>query len=140
MSLPVPPPGASDPVDVVDVVDVEALSRTARWWAELGDALADMGRRVGRLSEQIGHDWPDGRGHEWAERVVRLGQELGREAVAAAELGEAYARQAADPVRWGVPPPPRSPGMRLGGTEAQRADSERGIRIAELPVEASDAS
>ena len=93
-----------------------------------------MGRRVGRLSEQIGHDWPDGRGLEWAERVVRLGQELSREAGSAAELGEAYARQAADPVRWGLPLP-RSPGMRLGGTEAQRADSERGMRIAQLPAE-----
>jgi hypothetical protein len=133
MSRPVPPPGAADRVDV------ETLSRTARWWAELGDALADMGRRVGRLSEQICHDWPDGRGHEWAERVVRLGQELGREAGAAAELGEAYARQAADPVRWCLPPP-HPPGMRLGGTAAQRADSERGMRIAQLPVEDPETS
>jgi hypothetical protein len=128
MSRPLPPPGPAD------LVDVEILSHTARWWADLGDALADVGRRVGRLSEQIGHDWPDGRGLEWAERVVRLGKELGREAGAAAELGESYARQAADPVRWGLPPP-RSPGMRLGGTEAQRADSERGMRIAQLPAE-----
>jgi hypothetical protein len=122
------PPGPAD------LVDVEALSRTARWWAELGDVLADIGLRVSRLSEQIGHDWPDGRGHEWEERVVRLGQQLGREAGAAAELGAAYARQADDPVRWG-PLPSRSPGMRLGGTDAQRADSERGMRIAELPAE-----
>ncbi|GAA1188330.1 hypothetical protein [Pseudonocardia alaniniphila] len=128
MSRPVTPPGPVDPVDV------ETLSRTARWWADLGDALADMGRRVGRLSEQIGHDWPDGRGLEWAERVVRLGQELGREAGSAAELGEAYARQAADPVRLGLPSS-RLPGMRLGGTAAQRADSERGMRIAQLPAE-----
>jgi hypothetical protein len=133
MSRPVPPPGPAD------VADADTLSRTARWWAELGDTLADMGRRVGRLSEQIGHDWPDGRGHEWAERVVRLGQELGREAGAAAELAEAYARQAGDPVRWGLPPP-RSPGMRLGGTEAQRADSERGMRIAQIPVEDPETS
>ena len=128
MSRPLRPPGPAD------LVDVEILSRTARWWADLGDALADVARRVGRLSEQIGHDWPDGRGLEWAERVVRLGHELAQEAGAAAELSESYARQAADPVRWGLPPP-RSPGMRLGGTEAQRADSERGIRIAQLPAE-----
>ncbi|GAA3067099.1 hypothetical protein GCM10010464_34180 [Pseudonocardia yunnanensis] len=128
MSRPVPLPGPAD------LVDVETLSRTARWWAELGDALADMGRRVGRLSEQIGHDWPDGRGLEWAERVVRLGQELGREAGSAAELGEAYARQAADPAGVGLPSP-RTSGMRLGGTEAQRPDSERGMRIAQFPPE-----
>jgi hypothetical protein len=127
MSGPVPPPGHAD-------LDVETLSCTARWWAELGDTLADMGRRVGRLSEQIGHDWPDGRGLEWAERVVRLGQELGREAGSAAELGEAYARQAADLLRWSLSSP-RSPGMRLGATEAQRTDSERGMRIAQLPAE-----
>ncbi|WP_433289770.1 hypothetical protein ACQPZQ_40385 [Pseudonocardia sp. CA-142604] len=128
MTRPVPPPGPADPVDA------ETLSRTARWWAELGDTLADIGRRVGRLSEQISHDWPDGRGLEWAERVGRLGQELSREAGSAAELGEAYARQASDPVRLGLPSS-RIPGMRLGGTEAQRADSERGMRIAQLPAE-----
>jgi hypothetical protein len=64
-----------------------------------------------------------------------LGSLLGREASTAAELGESYARQAAD-----APTPPfpvtggtgRRTGMRLGGTDAQRADDERGMRIAEL--------
>lgn len=112
--------------------DVKALSCAGQWWTGLADALAEIGRQVGRLSEEITHDWPDGRGLEWVERTARLGHELGREAGAAAELGEAYARQAADPYRWD-PPPARHPGIRLGGTEARRVDDERGMRIAELP-------
>jgi hypothetical protein len=118
--------------------DADALYLIARSCAGLGDALADVGRRVRLLSEQIAHDWPDSRGHEWAQRSARLGHELGREAAAAAELGEAYARQAADPPGWGTLPPVVGPAarhsvIRLGGTEAQRVDEERGMRIGQLP-------
>jgi hypothetical protein len=112
--------------------DAEALSGAGQWWTGLADALAEIGRRVGRLSAEITQDWPDGRGQEWVERTAHLGHDLGREARAAAELGESYARQAADPYRWD-PPPARHTGVRLGSTEARRTDDERGMRIAELP-------
>jgi hypothetical protein len=130
VTRPVPPP------------DADALDLVARSCAGLGDALAEVGRRVRLLSEQIAHDWPDGRGHEWVQRTARLGHELGREAAAAVELGEAYARQAADPSAWGALPPVVGPaarhaGIRLGGTEAQRVDEGRGMRIAQLPDDAS---
>jgi hypothetical protein len=126
---PVPPP------------DAASLYLVARSCAGLGDALAEVGRRVRRLSEQIAQDWPDGRGHEWVQRTARLGNELGREAAAAVELGEAYARQAADPPAWGSVPPvvghaARHAGVRLGGTEAERVDDGRGMRIAQLPDDA----
>lgn len=100
----------------------------AQWWAGLAEALLDIGRRVGQLAEQIGLDWPDPAGREWAERAAQVRVELGREADAAAELGAGYAR--------GLPVPgsvDRRTGARLGGTEASRVDDERGIRIAELP-------
>jgi hypothetical protein len=105
----------------------------ARWCARLAEVLGDVGRRTAELGELVAQDWSDARGREWAERTSLLGALLGREATAAAELGDAYARQAAD-----APAPlfsggaGRRTGMRLGGTEAQRADDERGMRIAEL--------
>lgn len=113
----------------------DALRDAARWWAQLAEVLGDVGRRVAVLGEQVARDWPDVRGREWAERTSLLGTLLGREATAAAEQSEAYARQAADAP---VPPFPatggggRRTGMRLGGTDAQRVDDERGMRIAEL--------
>ncbi|GAA0910615.1 hypothetical protein [Pseudonocardia zijingensis] len=101
------------------------LLDAARWYARLGDVLADAGRRVAVLGELIGGDWPDARGREWAARTEQLGAELGREAGAAAELGAAHARQAGAGRRH--------TGMRLGGVEAERVEDERGMRIAELP-------
>lgn len=120
--------------------DPDALHATARWCAGLADRLSDVGRRVGRLSEQIAGDWPDDRGREWSERSALLHRELGRDAQAAADLGAELARRAAAAdLGEPTPPPPagvspaRPPGMRLGGTSATRVDDERGFRIAELP-------
>jgi hypothetical protein len=98
----------------------DALHEAARWCARLAEVLGDVGRRAGELGQLVARDWPDSRGHEWAERTSALGALLGREATAAAELGGSYTR--AD----------RRTGMRLGGTDAQRVDDERGMRIAEL--------
>ncbi|GAA1287201.1 hypothetical protein GCM10009609_61840 [Pseudonocardia aurantiaca] len=110
------------------------LREAAHWWTRLAEALADSGRRLGQLGEQIGRDWPDDRGREWAERTANVRAELGREAVVAAELGAEYARRSAD-AELSAPPTWSSvgrPGARLAGTEAKRADEERGMRIAEL--------
>lgn len=111
----------------------DPLLDAARWCARLAEVLGIVGRRAAELGEQVAHDWPDARGREWAERTSLLGALLGREATAAAELGEAYARQAADAPAPLVPGGAgRRTGMRLGGTDAQRVDEERGMRIAEL--------
>jgi hypothetical protein len=110
----------------------DRLLDAARWCAQLADALGDAGRRVAQLGELVARDWEDPRGREWAERTSLLGALLGREATAAAELGEACARQAADAPTSLFSGVGRRPGMRLGGTDAQRVDEERGMRIAEL--------
>jgi hypothetical protein len=104
----------------------------ARWCARLAEVLGDVGRRAVELGELLARDWPDGRGREWAERTSSLGALLGREAATAADLGEAYARQSADAPAPPFPGAGRRSGMRIGGTEAQRVDDERGMRIAEL--------
>jgi hypothetical protein len=115
----------------------EPLLEAARWCARLGEVLGDVGRRAAQLGELVGRDWPDANGREWAERASLLGSLLGREAAAAAELGGAYARQAAEspappPFPWVGGGAGRRTGMRLGGTDAERVDDERGMRIAEL--------
>ena len=117
----------------------DPLLAAARWCARLAEVLGDVGRRAVGLGESVAQDWPDPRGREWAERTSALGALLGREAIAAAELGQVYARQAADEPAPAAPPFPgtaggagRRTGMRLGGTDAQRVDDERGMRIAEL--------
>jgi hypothetical protein len=111
----------------------DPLADAARWCVRLAEVLGDVGRRAAELGELVGRDWPDLGGREWAERVSQLGALLGRESAAAGELGAAYAREAADaagPLSPGGAG--RRTGMRLGGTDAQRTDDERGMRIAEL--------
>jgi hypothetical protein len=124
--------------------DRDLLHTVARWCADLADVLTEVGVRVGRLAEQIGHDWPDDLGREWAGRAVLVRGELGRDAASAAELGAAALRSAEPDADGPTPFPapgagagrgtaPRA-GMRLGGTAASRVEDDRGIRIAELPV------
>jgi hypothetical protein len=112
----------------------DPLVQAARWCARLAEMLGDVGRRAARLGELVARDWPDANGREWAERTSLLGSLLGREATAAEELGAAYARQAdAVPLLPGAGGGAgRRTGVRLGGTDAERVDDERGMRIAEL--------
>jgi hypothetical protein len=122
--------------------DDDAALQAARWCGRIAEVLGDVGRRVAQLGEQVARDWPDDHGREWAQRTAEIRGSLGREAVAAAELGEAYSRQAAasdgpDPAGAPLPTVPgglasRRTGMRLGGTDAVRVEDERGMRIAEL--------
>lgn len=109
-----------------------APDAAAGWCAEVAAALLAASERVARLSVQVGEDWLDDRGREWAERAALLHRELDRAAARAAELG---ARQD-DPVP-AIPMPivPLGPrrGPRLGGTGGVRADDGTGMRIAELP-------
>jgi hypothetical protein len=124
-------------------LDDDAVRQAVHWYARLAELLADAGRRVGQLSEQLVHDWPDGHGREWSERASHIGSALGREAAVATELGEAYARQGYRTEDPGQAPPlaapgsaaGRRPGIRIGGTDAARVPDERGMRIAELPTE-----
>jgi hypothetical protein len=112
------------------------LRDVAQWWSGLAEALVEAARRIGQLAEQVGRDWPDGHGREWAERAGQIGAGLACEAGAAAEVGADYARRSMELPAGPVAPGSfvaRRPGMRLGGTEAHRVDDELGIRIAQLP-------
>jgi hypothetical protein len=111
------------------------VSDVQRWCLELADQLADVGRRLARLAEQVAVDWPDPSGSAWAERADQLQRELAREAVNAAELGRDYepgvAHLGPDASVAAAGPGARL-GVRLGGTAGHRVDDERGVRIAEL--------
>lgn len=117
-----------------------AAESAAHWCLGLAVALAEAAVRVGRLAGRIAQDWPDDRGREHAERTALLHRELGRDALDAAELGGVLSRPGAtdpatDPgsVAAAVLRGRAGRGARLGGTEASRADDERGMRIAQLP-------
>jgi hypothetical protein len=119
---------------VTPPLDDDTALDTARWYERLAELLGDVGRRVAQLGDQLANDWPDAHGREWADRTAHVGGVLGREAAAAGELGAVYARQTGDAGHFAG----RRTGMRLGGTDAARAEDERGMRIAELGPSPSD--
>ena len=117
-----------------------AAESAAQWCLGLAVALAETAVQVGRLADRIADDWLDDHGRERAERTALLHRELGRDALAAAELGNTLARLGADgptPDPWSVAVAAlrgrAGRGMRLGGTDVSRVDDERGMRIAQLP-------
>jgi hypothetical protein len=112
------------------VAEHDGLHDAVRWYERLAAVLADAGIRIGRLIEQVADDWPDERGREWTQRCAQLRGDLAREEDAAAELAAACARELRNQGNA-----ERSSGIRLGGTEAQRVDDERGMRIAQLSDE-----
>lgn len=137
-----------------------ALGAGAGLLAVVVDRIEEALPALGRVIADVEQDWLDAAGRAWVDRAVQLHRTLDREldgALAAgrlaAALGERVAEEAAG--RWsdashvdgravgdeggGVPRPwasgPRSAGPRLGGTDAQRVDEERGMRIAQLDGE-----
>ena len=125
----------------------EAVRAAASWFAAVSSSLDAVLGEVAAVAGRIAAAWPDARGAEWAERAALVHRELGREADASAEAGRSATRLADDlSVESGPGTAPGVPtirpsalhggrpgGARLGGTEADRADDERGVRIPQLP-------
>lgn len=120
--------------------------------------LDDVVRAVSRVVPDVQRDWPDAAGQAWVARAELVGRSLVRELDAAQELIRAVTRSAptlsaptlpassmdgpepehgaAHPAVAGIggrSAPRREGGPRLAGTEADREDDDRGVRIAELP-------
>lgn len=128
-----------DPLDPDGPPDV-------RWCADVAAALEDASARAGTLAAALADDWPDVHGQEWADRTTLLHRELDRASAEAAGL----ARQLAGPATDDAPEAllraavsgvaavltrrsPAAAGPRLGDTTGTSADSDLGMRIAELP-------
>ncbi|MHA6785313.1 hypothetical protein ACVGOW_30605 [Pseudonocardia saturnea] len=135
-----------------------ALGATAALLAVAVARIEEALPALGRVIADVAQDWPDAAGRAWVDRAVQLHRTLDREldgALAvgrlAAALVERIAEDAAGRRSDGEPgsPPravgdegagvprqwaagPRASGPRLGGTDAQRVDEERGMRIAQL--------
>lgn len=128
------PAGHEDWRSAADLLDVVA--------GRLGDALPVLAR----IAADVERDWPDDQGRFWGERVVLVRGVLLHELDAvrdAARLVGAALRDGlvAEPEDGGSPgvlsPPAaavgrRAGGPRLGGTDGQRVDDQRGVRIAQL--------
>lgn len=102
--------------------------------------LDDAGPTLARITADVERDWPDELGRLWAERAALVHRTLVHELAAAVDaarlvrtaMQESLARE--DEGLLVVPSGTgrRAGGPRLGGTEAERVDDERGIRIAQL--------
>jgi hypothetical protein len=131
----------SERASVVDpAAQRSAVESATQWCLGLAVALAEAAAQVGRLADRIAQDWPDEHGLERAERTALLHRQLGRDALAAAELGGTLAQRGADDpiadhgsVATAVVRGRAGRGARLGGTESARVEEERGMRIAQLP-------
>jgi hypothetical protein len=138
-----------------------ALEATVGVLAVVVDRIEEALPAFGRVIADVEQDWLDATGRAWVDRAVQLRREMDRELDAALAAGRLAAsvvdRLAEEAVRradghgvdtpetggdragWpetGVARsgsgPARGGGPRLGGTDAQRVDEERGMRVAEL--------
>lgn len=105
--------------------------------------LADAVPALARIAADVERDWPDAQGRLWGERAALVRGVLVRELDAVLDLarlvGTAMQNGPLGGSEEARPPPVVSPavgrrsgGPRLGGTDGQRVDDERGIRIAHL--------
>lgn len=113
-------------------------------WAEAGELLAVTAARLAdalpalaRIVADVERDWTDGQGRWWAERATLVRGALVHELdavldaartvrTAVQEGGAGDGAAVAGPAMAGG----RTGGPRLGGTGGQRADDDRGVRIA----------
>jgi hypothetical protein len=112
------------------------------------DRLVDALAATGRIGADVERDWLDERGREWAERAALVRRALMRELdatlAAARSVGDALrlGDTGEDPrsigsAGLGRATVSRSGGPRLGDTDADRVEEERGMRIARLGDEPS---
>ena len=117
-----------------------ACERVADWGNVLATTLQAIAPHLERLAGDLQRVWPDDRGRECTERLGLLRCELDRQVGASERLARAASRLAHDLVcaaevgtvgfSSGVS---RRHGPRLGGTESDRVEDGRGMRISQLP-------
>lgn len=120
-----------------------ALAAAARTLTVVVDRLEAILPATDALIPDVRRDWADDAGRMWVERARLVRRALAAELDAALDLSRTLAREVSDSGGQGGWVPPVSPmlrqperrsgGPRLGGTDADRVDEERGVRIAELP-------
>ncbi len=115
-----------------------AVALVAVVLGRLEDALPVLAR----IAADVERDWPAEQGRLWGERAALVRRTLVNEldaVLGAARLIEAAMQDGPvhEPEGNGLPIVPsavgrRAGGPRLGGTDAQRVDDARGVRIAQL--------
>lgn len=117
-----------------------ACERVADWGNMLATTLRTMAPHLERLVGNLQRVWPDDCGRECTERLGLLHRELDRQVLASERLARAASRVAhdlaiaaeAETAGWSSSTLRRH-GPRLGGTESDRVEDDRGMRIAQLP-------
>lgn len=120
---------------VTGTPDPDALGRLVELLDGLVGRMQDVAGGVGALAADVASDWPDGRGRGWSEEAELLRRDLHHHAEEGGALARTVERLAAELAATLTPDPAATPadGPRLGGTEAGRVTSDRGVRLATLP-------